>query len=701
MKGIITTAATVAIRASEAGECPAVGPRPVEIVAFTGEPLIVPGYDKPVVLDLATLTAASQRIPILHNHQQTVDETVGRTDAVEVRADSIVIRGVLTAHNERSREVIAHAHAGLDWQSSIGAVPGRLVEVPTGQMVQANGREYVGPCFVAYDAVLREVSLVILGADRHTIAIVASAQPSIKGANMPTFEEWLASKGFTADQLDETQRANMLLMYQEQYPSETTDAPPGTPAPTDTPPEVPASVPPAPTPPVARSSASASVVALRDQTSREIDRINAVRTICASHGGPLIVAGGRSVPLESHAVRSGWTVERTELEAIRAVRPVVNAGAGMFAPASVPVIEAALAQAGRLPNVERVFPAPVLEAAHRQYRGRLSVHEMIHAAALAGGYVGSSNVKANLAPMLRAAFSTYSLSGILSNNANKFLVAGFMTTDGVWSMISRKRPVSDFKTVTSYRMTGSFQFEKIAADGELKHETVSEQSYTNKADTYGKMFAVTRQDLINDDLGAFSDVPTKIGRGAGLKLNDVFWTAFLDNSTFFTSGRANYFTGASTNLQASSLATAEQKFLDQTDDDGKPVAVNPAILLVPTPLKRTAMELMSSSNFVAGGGASGSQIPSANTWQGAYQVAVPPYLSNSSYTGYSATGWYLLADPSDLAVIEVCFLNGIEQPTVETADADFSTLGIQMRGFFDFGVSKQEYRAGVKSKGAA
>ena len=694
-RAAIRAVATIAIKAGDGDATPgSCDPRPVEIVAFTGEPLTVPGYDKPVVLDLSSLVVAGQRLPILHNHQQTVSETVGRTDAVDVLPDSIVIRGTLTAHNERSREVIQHARAGLDWQASIGAVPGRLVEVPAGQTIQANGREYTGPCYLAHDTVLREVSLVILGADRHTLAIVASAHPTIKGANMPSFEEWLAALGFKPEQLDETQMANMRLMYADEYPSEDT---PTDPAPTDTPP-----APTPATPPVARSSAAASVFAARDQIARETERVHQVRAICARYGSPLITAGGRSSPLEAHAIRQGWTTDRTELEAIRLSRPVVHAGAGAFATAeSAPVIEAALAQAGKLPNLEQHFPAPVLEAAHRQYRGRLSVHEMIHAAAVAGGYAGSTNVKSNLAPMLRAAFSTSSLSGILSNNANKFLVAGFMTVDQVWQLIAKRRAVSDFKTVTSYRMTGSFQFEKVAGDGELKHETPGEATYTNKADTYGKMFAITRQDLINDDLGAFADVPSKIGRGAGLKLNDVFWTAFLDNPTFFTTGRGNYITGASTILQASSLQTAEQMFIDQTDDDGKPIGVQPAVLLVPSSLKRTAMELMSSSNFVVGGGSSSTQVPSNNTFQGAYQVGATPYLNNSRYTGYSATAWYLAASPADLALIEVAFLNGVEQPTVETADADFNTLGIQMRGYFDFGVAKQEYRAGVKSKGAA
>ncbi|HEX6985677.1 MAG TPA: hypothetical protein VF170_09880, partial [Planctomycetaceae bacterium] len=70
-------------------------------------------------------------------------------------------------------------------------------------------------------------------------------------------------------------------------------------------------------------------------------------------------------------------------------------------------------------------------------------------------------------------------------------------------------------------------------------------------------------------------------------------------------------------------------------------------------------------------------------------------------TGYSALAWYLLADPSDMPVIEVAFLNGRDTPIVESADADFNTLGVQFRGYHDFGVSLQEYRGGVRMKGEA
>ncbi len=66
--------------------------------------------------------------------------------------------------------------------------------------------------------------------------------------------------------------------------------------------------------------------------------------------------------------------------------------------------------------------------------------------------------------------------------------------------------------------------------------------------------------------------------------------------------------------------------------------------------------------------------------------------ANSKYTGNSSKAWYLLSEPSDLPVIEVAFLNGQESPTIETSETDFNVLGIQMRGYHDFGVALQDPR---------
>ena len=50
-------------------------------------------------------------------------------------------------------------------------------------------------------------------------------------------------------------------------------------------------------------------------------------------------------------------------------------------------------------------------------------------------------------------------------------------------------------------LIGTDQYEQVAPGGELKHGTLGNETYTNKADTYGLMLSVDRRDVINDDLG--------------------------------------------------------------------------------------------------------------------------------------------------------------------------------------------------------
>jgi hypothetical protein len=349
------------------------------------------------------------------------------------------------------------------------------------------------------------------------------------------------------------------------------------------------------------------------------------------------------------------------------------------------VIEAAFALQGGLPNVEKQYDAKTLEAAAKIQR-TTSLGEVLLSAAEEGGYTGSRRISAaTLRPILAAAWATHSISGILSSTVNKFLLAGFNGVEGSWRSISSVRSVNDFKTLTSYRLNGGFKFEKVANGGELKNAAASDESRTISADTYGIMTSVTRTDLINDDLGALTAVPQRIGRGGALKLNDVFWASFQDDSAFFTTGRGNKKATAGA-LSLANLKAIATMFRKLKDADGNPVAVEPRVLLVPADIELAAAEIMGSALLVGGSSAG----PDRNVLAGRYQVVSTSYLS-------SAEDYYLLASPADLPVMEVAFLNGVQSPIVETAEADFNTLGVQMRGYFDFGVAKAEYLAGVKA----
>lgn len=85
---------------------------------------------------------------------------------------------------------------------------------------------------------------------------------------------------------------------------------------------------------------------------------------------------------------------------------------------------------------------------------------------------------------------------------------------------------------TQVQVQGKDQYELVAPGGEIKHGTLGNEQYTNKADTNALMLQIDRRDIINDDLGAITTVPRKLGRGSGLKINDVFWKTFTDNAAF-------------------------------------------------------------------------------------------------------------------------------------------------------------------------
>lgn len=443
----------------------------------------------------------------------------------------------------------------------------------------------------------------------------------------------------------------------------------------------------------ADAATSVAIAAEADEESSMAD--NATQTpaeepiMAAAVEAPASVAVEATNAVDHTKVIADLTQKVTNMEKLLATRderpsaPAIHVAQPTSR--SPEVIEAAFALQGNLPNVEKQYDAKTLEAAGEIQR-TTSLGEVLLAAAEEGGYTGPRRVSAaTLRPILAAAWATHSISGILSSTVNKFLLAGFNGVESSWRSISSVRSVNDFRSVTSYRLNGGMKFQKVAPGGEIKNAGMSDESRTISAETYGIMTSVTRTDLINDDLGALTAAPQRLGRGGALALNDLFWASFQDDSAFFTTARGNKKTTAGA-LSLANLKAIATMFRKLKDPDGNPVAVDPRILLVPADIELAAAEIMGSSLLVGGSSAG----PNVNVLAGRYQVVSTSYLT-------SAEDYYLLASPMDMPVMEVAFLNGVQSPIVETAEADFNTLGVQMRGFFDIGVAKAEYLAGIKA----
>ena len=666
----LTLAAPVDIQAAAPG-APADAPPRFSMVAYTGGLMQLAGWFRPVAIDLAGLNLRA-KMPMLVDHDNRMASRAGQ-GTPRVDNHRLCIDGVLTRSTDAGRMVADQAKDGMTLQASVGVGITKLESVAEDAKAQVNGQTVTGPCLIVRKGTLRETSFVAIGADESTEVQVA-AKAASQGAHTmdPKFKEWVEAQGFKADDLTEQQSTSLKAAF---------DA-------SQKPPETPAVV-------TATAPTAADVVKeVREAQVAETKRIGGVRRICAS----------KHADIEAKAIEEGWDPTRTELEVLRAERPKAPAIISGGVDLSRQMLMATACMNARMDEGRMLkdFGEKALDAAAK-FRG-IGIQDFFRLVARAEGrelpiMAGKGT------EFIEAAFSTLSLPGILAPVANKLLLDGFLYVESAWRQIVRVGSLKDFKVHNRYRMTDDMKFQKVGSDGKLHHGALGEQKFTIQADTAGILFSLTRQMIMNDDMSAFTDIPRRIGIGGAEALAEAVWTLILSNpSSFFSAGNKNYLTGADTVLSHDALVAAYTAFLTQTKPNGRPLGIEPRILCVPAQLRVDADRLTTSRQLIASIATTGSKstlVPQDNQMAGKFNVASTAYLSNASFTGYSATGWYLFADPNILPAIEVGFVNGMEQPTVERAEADFSTLGVQFRGFMDFGVGMQDPRGALFIKGAA
>lgn len=645
--------------------------------AYSGGPIRVGGWNLPVVVDLAGL----EHDRVVANLDHAADKRVGMVDVVTNDGRTLSLAGAANAATDSAKEFIDSARRGFEWAASIEVDPSEVESVKRGEKAQANGREFTGPLYVIRKGRLVGIAFVSQGADSKARAKLAAKRK----AKMSDFMQWARECGLDTSLMTADQMADIRANYHGR--SEPIDEDHDAVAPL--------------------ILASADSVALEDKRLRQIDA--AVRGDWGDHAEDVqqlkasAVGGELSV---DDLIQEMRTIRLRKMEAnfpdAAKLHPVRGRRGG-----DSQVLEASLALAGNLSSPEKHFDERTLDAADKSRD--IGLHALLIQAACQHGYksrpgerITQGNLRTILAhafpPIHATGFSGIDIPNTVANTANKFLREGWVAVDQTALRISGRGSAKDFKQMTTVSLLGDLEHDKLGPAGEIKHGTLGEGTYTNQVDTYARMLAITRQDLINDDLSALTAVPRRLGRGAMLKLNSVFWTIFLNNAAVFTSGRNNLNEGVAT-VTIEGLAATEKIFLNQTDPDGQPLGLMPAILLVPPTRKRAAMGLMNSSLIIDGTGTDAQ--PSGNTFQQAYRVESSPYMENATFTGYSTDYWYLMADPAQLPLIEIAALNGNIMPTVETAEADFNVLGLQMRSYSDVGVAFQEYRAGVKADGGA
>ena len=678
-------------------------------VAYSGGKMSLPGWRHPVVVDLAGMEIP-ESVPLLTNHENKTDSRIGLISAA-VRNNVLEITGEIVSDSKDAADIIAQGKAGADWQLSIGADM-KECELVKGSR-EVNGQEVEGPFYHIKKSTLREVSVVAVGADAHTNMKV-NAKFNLVNQEGEAMNNKSETKSVSAVS---TPNANDAAPPEkkpepEQKPGNPANKP-GEPANKPGEPEKkpdnaekkPGQAAAEATPPAIQASAGDVAATAREAAQNAVkaerERISAIQAIC----------DGEFPEIEREAIAGGWTPEvvtKKVLETIRAERPAANVNISVkTAPEGGELrktIEAAMClRVGvSADQLEKSYGAQTVEAGMAEMD--MPLKQLLIECMKLDGIPYSRGFDNET---IRAAFSSVSLPGILSNVANKKLLQSYEAQPIIAMKLCSTGDLNDFKENDRFRLTDVGDLLPIAADGEIKDGGLIEESAKNQLDTYGKKFCLTRKMIINDDLGAFMKVPTAMGNRAARLIDQLFFSRLLSNpaqadgKALFSTNHKNLLSGASSALSSDSLKKAIQLFLDQVDADGQPISVEPKYLLVPTALKHLAIELTQGATLIMSG-TDNAVRPALNVLSDEnLQVISSPYLGNSAYEGSSQTGWYLFGDPKTVDTWEIGFLKGKRTPTVERGETDFNTLGLWFRVYFDLGVREQDHRGMVKANGAA
>jgi ATP-dependent protease ClpP protease subunit len=298
---------------------------------------------------------------------------------------------------------------------------------------------------------------------------------------------------------------------------------------------------------------------------------------------------------------------------------------------------------------------------------------------------------------------------LLSVTAGKVLRTAYDNFPNTWNLWAAAGQVSDFKVHPRIQL-GSFGNLPVIPEGaEYTYGSLSEEFENAQAQTRGRAIALTRQMIVNDDLGGFARRASLLGRSAARSVN-------TDAYTYLTSGASNngpttgdggqYFNatapavggtghgnlaGSGTVINVTNLGTARSAMRRQRDRSlSETLNIQPRVLLVSVAREDLAREIVTSTTK---DGQANPNIP--NVLRNQFEVVSDPFLDGIG----SGLPWYLMANPADIAAFEVVFLDGNQSPFVDEM-IDFESDAMKFKVRLDYGLAPGDWRAAFRNPGA-
>lgn len=273
---------------------------------------------------------------------------------------------------------------------------------------------------------------------------------------------------------------------------------------------------------------------------------------------------------------------------------------------------------------------------------------------------------------------------LLANIAEKSMLKGYEEAEETFQRWTSIGQLPDFKIAKRVDLNTFPALDLVPEGGEYHEATIGERGEQIQLATYGKMFSITRQAIINDDLDAFSKVPRKMGRAAVRTVGNLVY-AVLTGNPAMADGKALFHADHKNLLSAAAPSTAAidamrvKMGLQKLDD--VPLNIRLQYLLVPLALEGTA-KVCRESEFEVGGDNNKS---TPNSVRGTFDV-----ISDARLDANSATKWYGAASAAANDTIEVSYLDGVQTPTLEQ-QSGWSVDGVQFKVRLDAGVKALDF----------
>ena len=321
-------------------------------------------------------------------------------------------------------------------------------------------------------------------------------------------------------------------------------------------------------------------------------------------------------------------------------------------------------------------------------------------ASLDGRGIGVSSL--SVMDMVGLAFTHTSsdFGNILMDAARKSMLQGWEEAEETYHLWTKKGRLGDFKVSNRVGM-GSFPaLREVRPGAEYKHITLGDSGETIQLATYGEMFSIDRQAIINDDLDALTRIPQLMGMAAKATIGDLVYEVLTGNAQMkdkkplFDASRNNLFgKGSRMTVDALSLMRTKMRLQQTSVEKGaksRALNIRPAFVICPVALEDRANQLIRSQSMPGTESNAGIDNPIQN---------FATVIGEPRLDAVSSSAYYMAAKQGS-DTVEVAYLDGIDQPYFESQEG-FSSDGLATKVRIDAGVSALDARGLSRATGDA